>query len=539
MWKLVIEDDEGKRTVVPLSRDDYTIGRQEGNTIRLTERNVSRKHGRVLRQHAANGAASFVIEDLRSYNGVFVNGLRVSHSQDLQHGDLIQIGDYRIVLHDDSVGATDASAAEVADVKATLPLAPYRGQTLTERPNRLVMLVGPTPGVEYPLDRERMTIGRAEEATISVNHNSVSRLHCEVHSLGDGRFEIVDKGSSNGLRVNAVELRRSIIEAGDVIELGDVRFRFVAAGQVFVAGPHESQQLTAITDREAELVSSRKGLSGYVVPVLGAGLLGAAIIVGFVHFARDRSAGGPPVSLPEPEQAVLADARAGCTLDDCEQSRSLIATFPEGSAWRDHDDYRFIMSTWAESLLRRARADANTDRRNATLGRILTDPRVDPAQKKEASELLASRDLPTSTPTELPTVATKAASAEPEEEPPPPAAAPPPRPRATPGAQPTAANAKPKPSTQAPSTAAPAAAPASPRPGTAGYESTPEFKEALAKAERAGMEGKPRVVRAQLEPHVRTGRASSYPVRLVDSACKAMGDKACREELRQKYPSLP
>ena len=47
MWKLVIEDDEGKRTVVPLSRDDYTIGRQEGNTIRLTERNVSRTHGRV------------------------------------------------------------------------------------------------------------------------------------------------------------------------------------------------------------------------------------------------------------------------------------------------------------------------------------------------------------------------------------------------------------------------------------------------------------------------------------------------------------
>src|SRR5205085_1869770 len=103
MWKLVIEDDEGKRTVVPLSRDDYTVGRQEGNTIRLTERNVSRTHGRVRRTRAANGAGrdAFVVEDLRSYNGVFVNGLRVAHTQDLQHGDLIQIGDYRIVLQDD------------------------------------------------------------------------------------------------------------------------------------------------------------------------------------------------------------------------------------------------------------------------------------------------------------------------------------------------------------------------------------------------------------------------------------------------------
>ena len=69
------------------------------------------------------------------------------------------------------------------------------------------------------------------DASISVNHNSVSRLHCEVHALGDGRYEIVDKASSNGVRVNGVELRRSIIEAGDVIELGDVRFKFVGAGK--------------------------------------------------------------------------------------------------------------------------------------------------------------------------------------------------------------------------------------------------------------------------------------------------------------------
>ena len=42
MYKLIIEDDEGKTTVVPLIRDEITIGRKEGNTIRLTERNVSR-----------------------------------------------------------------------------------------------------------------------------------------------------------------------------------------------------------------------------------------------------------------------------------------------------------------------------------------------------------------------------------------------------------------------------------------------------------------------------------------------------------------
>src|SRR5207253_98230 len=89
MWKLVIEDDEAKRTVVPLTRDEYSIGRREGNVIRLTERNVSREHARLYKRSGpgGNGAKQvYVIEDLTSYNGVFVNGLRVNHAHDLMHG---------------------------------------------------------------------------------------------------------------------------------------------------------------------------------------------------------------------------------------------------------------------------------------------------------------------------------------------------------------------------------------------------------------------------------------------------------------------
>jgi len=196
MWKLVIEDDEGKRTVVPLTRDDYTIGRKEGNTIRLTERNVSREHAKIKKANgAANGQQSpFTLEDLTSYNGVYVNGLRVAAPQDLQHGDLIQIGDYRIILQDDAMVEDAASgaitAATTQDMKSTMPTgAVNRGSLLMERPNRLVMLAGPTPGAEYPLDRERITIGRAEDATISVNHNSVSRRV----ALRDRRQRLVER----------------------------------------------------------------------------------------------------------------------------------------------------------------------------------------------------------------------------------------------------------------------------------------------------------------------------------------------------------
>src|ERR1041385_294035 len=93
MYKLIIQDDEGKTIVVPLIRDEFTIGRKEGNTIRLTERNVSRKHARIVKSDG-----SVVVEDLDSYNGVKVNGTRIQGRVAVKESDRIQIGDYLLEL---------------------------------------------------------------------------------------------------------------------------------------------------------------------------------------------------------------------------------------------------------------------------------------------------------------------------------------------------------------------------------------------------------------------------------------------------------
>jgi hypothetical protein len=83
--KLIIEDDEGRKTVVPLVRDEITIGRQEGNTI-LTERNLTPP------RPAGEGERARLIEDLGSYNGVRSTG-RSPVDPD-QGSDLVEIGDY-------------------------------------------------------------------------------------------------------------------------------------------------------------------------------------------------------------------------------------------------------------------------------------------------------------------------------------------------------------------------------------------------------------------------------------------------------------
>src|SRR3954469_24687224 len=98
-WKLIIEDDAGKQIVVPFTRDVITIGRKEGNTIRLTERNVSRAHAKLSKE---NGHG--VVEDLKSFNGIKLNGDRIDGRVHVHEGDTIQIGDYHLALHAQDAG---------------------------------------------------------------------------------------------------------------------------------------------------------------------------------------------------------------------------------------------------------------------------------------------------------------------------------------------------------------------------------------------------------------------------------------------------
>src|SRR4051794_38941633 len=96
MWKLTIEDDEQKQTSLPLAHDEYGIGRDETNSNRLTDRNISRRH-LVLRRNDAG----WLVRDLQSYNGTYVNGNRVAGEMHVVHGDCVQLGDYRLEFLDE------------------------------------------------------------------------------------------------------------------------------------------------------------------------------------------------------------------------------------------------------------------------------------------------------------------------------------------------------------------------------------------------------------------------------------------------------
>lgn len=92
--RLVIEDASGTRSEVPFDGDEITLGRaQEGNTFRLTERNVSRRHARFVR-----ASGTVWIEDLGSLTGTRVNGEPIAGRRRLHPGDLVEIGGYDLAL---------------------------------------------------------------------------------------------------------------------------------------------------------------------------------------------------------------------------------------------------------------------------------------------------------------------------------------------------------------------------------------------------------------------------------------------------------
>src|SRR2546425_9366797 len=109
--KLIIEDDEGRKTVVPVVRDEITIGRNDANIVRLSEKDVSRHHGRLLRE-----SGNYYIEDLNSFTGIRVNGEKIIGKRLVHDDDLIQISGNVLILQ---AGPQEQAAAPFGGISPT------------------------------------------------------------------------------------------------------------------------------------------------------------------------------------------------------------------------------------------------------------------------------------------------------------------------------------------------------------------------------------------------------------------------------------
>jgi ABC-type multidrug transport system ATPase subunit/pSer/pThr/pTyr-binding forkhead associated (FHA) protein len=178
------------------------IGRAAGSTVWTPEdRMVSAQHAKIVRLDEG-----YVVMDLDSTNGTFVNGHRVE----------------RAVIQDRDVIALGHGGPEL-EVKI-LPgdLAERGSQATVSIPNFALLAGRRTDGFaihEVPFDRERLTIGRAESADVRLDSPIVSKSHAAV-TRTPGGFHVEDLGSTNGTYLGGRRIERAPLAEGERVVVG-------------------------------------------------------------------------------------------------------------------------------------------------------------------------------------------------------------------------------------------------------------------------------------------------------------------------------
>ncbi|MBE3066809.1 MAG: FHA domain-containing protein [Chloroflexi bacterium] len=104
--------------IYPLEAPEIIIGRDASNGVAINDAEISRKHAKL----SLHGSA-YVIQDLGSTNGSFVNGQRITGTQVLNPGDTVSFGENIVLMYET---AQDPNATVISSAQAPKTVAPVR-----------------------------------------------------------------------------------------------------------------------------------------------------------------------------------------------------------------------------------------------------------------------------------------------------------------------------------------------------------------------------------------------------------------------------
>jgi predicted component of type VI protein secretion system len=120
-YRMTVRQGPVPGKVFDLVKDVLTIGRDMNNDVVINDAEVSRNHGRLTSQ-----SGGYLIEDLASTNGTFVNGQRLIGPKLLNPGDVIGLGETIVIEYSyvADAGATVVASAPPPRMMAEPPTAP-------------------------------------------------------------------------------------------------------------------------------------------------------------------------------------------------------------------------------------------------------------------------------------------------------------------------------------------------------------------------------------------------------------------------------
>src|ERR1700742_4750840 len=116
MFSVLISEKGGAERRESFERTEINVGRVQGNELMLPKGNVSKRHARLLFRDGR-----FIVTDLKSTNGTYVNGRKIAQATIVREGDKIYIGDFVLRIETGAGVALGAGAGAGVSTPAPAP----------------------------------------------------------------------------------------------------------------------------------------------------------------------------------------------------------------------------------------------------------------------------------------------------------------------------------------------------------------------------------------------------------------------------------
>ena len=135
-YQLVMKTGPAPGKIYTLENTEIAIGREAGSDVYVNDVEVSRQHARLLSQFG-----DYLLEDLDSTNGTFVNGQRITGQRILKPGDTLFLGESISLSYEEVAFDPNATQVNLAEPSAEADL----GQFETGAPQEAQYPSAPPP----------------------------------------------------------------------------------------------------------------------------------------------------------------------------------------------------------------------------------------------------------------------------------------------------------------------------------------------------------------------------------------------------------
>lgn len=257
MPRLRIRTPGQPERVERVSQPRVVIGRAgDGADLVVQDERISRRHCAL--EHSPAG---YLLRDLGGANGLLLNGKPLAVATVLRSGDLIDLGQSKMLFVADDTRVAPAPSQEETSVRHARPTGGVDGPDGPDREPRgelpsaapSLAVAGetvPAPAsapagardaegaahyvLRYekgggkrtlPLGTDPLTIGRHASCGLVLHDDSVSSRHARIEPRADG-YWIIDLESTNGVYLNGQRVHEALLKPGHRIRLGHVAVSF-------------------------------------------------------------------------------------------------------------------------------------------------------------------------------------------------------------------------------------------------------------------------------------------------------------------------